>query len=272
MGRIILTRLLQTTNSKSSSQIFRFEATVSRSSSVKKLADEFARYKDRVHISHGGNVEAARQSDVVVLSFPPDQTDKVLGEPGLAQAVKGKLIINILAGITRPQIEAHVGGSQSHGTHIVSAIPTIGAQVGESATLVAEDEGEPLPADVQNLVQGILHPLGRIIPVPSHLLDRTMAVSATTHGLMTILIDALIDGGAAAGVSRQQMLDVVGQSMRGYCALLGEGHDNADLKRSMLIPNGFTVRSILSLERKGVRSAVSDAVVETVRLTEPSHK
>ena len=272
MGRIILTRLLQNTSSIPPLQILRLEATVSRSSSVSKLANEFARYKDRVHISHGGNVEVARRSDVVILSFPPDQTETVLSEPGLAQAFKGKLIISILAGITRSQIEAHVGDSKSQGIHIVSAMPSIGAQVGESATLLAEDEGETLPAGVQDLVQGILGPLGRIIPVPSHLLDRTMAVSATTHGLMTILIDALVDGGAAAGVPRQQMLDVVGQSMRGYGALLGEGYDNAQLKRSMLIPNGFTVRSILALERKGVRPAVSDAVVETVRLTEPSQK
>lgn len=232
-----------------------------------QLSKEFTAYEDRVQISARENVDAASKADVVLLSIPPNQIFKLFDEPGFAQALRGKLIINVVAGVTNQQIGNLLGTSNSANTYIVSAIPTVGTQIGQSATLIEQTE-ETLPPHIQAHVDAIFSPLGSITLVPTAIYNRAMAVSAATHGLMTILTDALIDGGAAAGLPRQVMLDVVSHSIRGYSTMLAEGYDNATLKEAMLIPNGFTVRSILAFERKGLRSAISDTLVETVRLTE----
>src|SRR6266542_2446193 len=116
MGKAILKGLLR--DSKTSVlRNCRFEASVARNVSSQRLQQDFAPFVDRIQIHCDNNLRVARDADVILLSFPPNQLASILGGPGMGEALEGKLIISILAGIGRAQIEDQLSkSSRNKGT------------------------------------------------------------------------------------------------------------------------------------------------------------
>lgn len=81
------------------------------------LDAEFAKHDDRVEVTCGRNVEAASSADVIILSFPPNQAQRVLSEHGMRDAVRDKPIIGILAGVSKSDIEQYLSGQTENLQH-----------------------------------------------------------------------------------------------------------------------------------------------------------
>ncbi|EHY54807.1 uncharacterized protein HMPREF1120_02971 [Exophiala dermatitidis NIH/UT8656] len=134
------------------------------------------------------NVEAARASNVVVLAL--------LGDADFSRALEGKLIIFKVAGVGISEIVEILSRTthteQRH--HIARVIPSIGAQIGESMSLLA---AATLSTDDQNLVSWLFKLVGRTLQVPESLLATATAVSAACHALTVVAAGALVDGSVA---------------------------------------------------------------------------
>lgn len=258
MGKALLSGFLNNLQTGALAKL-RYEVAVTSTASAERLQKAFADHKDRAEFTVGKNVEVVQRAGAVVLAFRPDQLQSILSQSGMSDALHGKLIISILAGISPEEIIDQL----SCNVHVVRVMPSMGAQAYESTTLTAADQ-PPLPADLKEFTETLFESSGKIYTVPSDLYDSIMAFTTVCHAMMAIAIDALVDGGAAAGIPGELSLPIAAQCFQGYAKLLGRGDEPAELKKSILIPNGFTVNSILRLERKGMRSAVSDTVVETV--------
>lgn len=274
MGRAILWGLLER-NGSSVLRDCRFEASVSSSSSAQRLQQHFSPFAERCKVHYNTNLQAARDADVILLAFPPSQLSAVLGEPGMGAAVQDKLVISILAGVERAQIQRELSTSYLQNpptgpsrANIVRVMPTLGAQAYESASVIAVDE-PAVPPHLMQLSQKIFQHIGETYTVPGDLFDSMMSLGAAVHGLMAVSVDALLDGTTVAGIPRQHALGFIGQCFRGYATLVSRGKEPAELKNSVMIPKGFTPRAVLTLERRGVRSAISDTVVESVASTRP---
>lgn len=122
----------------------RFLACVNREDSIKKLQKQFASLGalgEGVEISAQQNVDAVKQADVVLLwwvypgdvplrvsmicSCKPQQASSILGEDGMREALAGKLLISILAGVTIVQLKALVDSS----TKVIRAMPNTPCKV-----------------------------------------------------------------------------------------------------------------------------------------------
>lgn len=68
--------------------------------SAERLRQTLRRYDEGIQPRVNGNVEVAASSNVVILGHKPYQVKQVLGEKGMAEALRGKMIISILAGVT----------------------------------------------------------------------------------------------------------------------------------------------------------------------------
>ena len=88
-------------------------------------------------------MEAVKNSDAVLFAFPPEKINEVLGETEMRQVLRHKTIISILARTRRDDIAQIIQGQKSLPTspsddlRIVRAMPTMGTEVRESATLIA---------------------------------------------------------------------------------------------------------------------------------------
>ena len=230
-------------------------------------------------------MRVADYSDVVMLAFPPDQTKTALGNEGwMWEALRGKLVISILAGITCADIEnaafedsfeameqEEKSRESVERLHVVRVMPSLGARALESASLMVDEEPR-LPEDMQRLAERIFGCVGQIHHCAPELFDELTAVNGVCHALMSVAIDAMTDGCVAKGIPRDHARVFAGMSWAGYAKLLAEGKEPAELKNSLLIPNGLTVQAMLALERGGVTTAVSDAVSSTIDYTKAMNK
>lgn len=104
MATAIVQGLLNRARTGGQQRISHITACVSSNTSAERLRNVFQPHRDRVRVVSNGNIDAASSADVVMLAHKPYQVQKVLGEAGLAEALRGKKIISILAGVTTGQI------------------------------------------------------------------------------------------------------------------------------------------------------------------------
>lgn len=227
-------------------------------------------------------------ADVVVLAFPPRELDAVFGDGsnGLADALRGKLTISLLAGVSCDRLTTALSrpatttttkeGGRGEGSdprrqhHVMRAIPSIGAQVRDSVTLIAETKSHAGP-EQQAVTAWLFEQLGRPVQrLPEPLMDEATALGAACNALAIIAIDAVVDAGVAEGIPRSAAMQLAAASLRSASGLLlpgGGGMTPESLKAAMSVPKGITINAVLALERGGARSAVSDAVRDAIRYT-----
>ncbi|KAI3487980.1 hypothetical protein L1887_48063 [Cichorium endivia] len=91
-----------------------------RLESVRRLKKVFADYPD-IAIHAGKNVQAAQEADVILLGCKPQMVQDIIAEPGMREALDGKLVISICAGLRISQMvrmgdSRHQGG-EGHAKH-----------------------------------------------------------------------------------------------------------------------------------------------------------
>lgn len=270
MGTALLSGIIKSLG-ESDREKLKFSVSAPSQASIQRLQQAFNSYKDQVDVITTDNVEAARNSDVAILAFQPQQLATVLTSSSLSEDLRGKLIISVLAGVSsREIIETVYGATDSTSESRVSrVIPSIGAQINESASLVAETQ---LSQSDRDLVEWLFQLVGQTIFVPEQLIDAATGVSSACHALTVVAADAIVDGSVAEGVSRPVALEIAAQCLRSSASML-QGHATIEsFKDSMSIARGITINALLELERGKVRSGISDAVRHAVRYAQGLNK
>jgi pyrroline-5-carboxylate reductase len=121
------------------------------------------------------------------------------------------------------------------------------------------------PHDLE-LGRKIFAAVGEVVEVPEHLLDAVTGLSGSGPGYIALVIEALTDGGVAAGLPRGTASQLALQTVLGTAQLLKEsGMHPAELKDRVTSPGGTTINGIAQLERSGFRSALIEAVIAATR-------
>lgn len=216
-------------------------------------------------------MSAVRTSDVIILGADPADIEALMRESGLADAFKGKLLISIVAGWTRPNLEKALYGSftkvgnQRDRAWIVRTLPNIAASVSQSMTAIEFVE-PPIPEDKMALVQSIFEAIGKTIKVPTRLMPVATAVGGSTPAFFAIICDALIDAAMATGLPREAAQTMIYQAMKGTASLLQTGINPGQLKEMGTSPAGCTIGGVMVLEESAVRGHVGRALRESVAI------
>ena len=108
----------------------------------------------------------------------------------------------------------------------------------------------------------ILGASGRIVEVREHDLDAVTGLSGSGPAYVFLMIEALAEGGVAAGLGRETATMLAAQTMLGAAQMaLAAESSPADLRAAETSPAGTTATGLLILEREGVRSALIEAVL-----------
>jgi pyrroline-5-carboxylate reductase len=92
-------------------------------------------------------------------------------------------------------------------------------------------------------------------------MDAVTGLSGSGPGYVALVVEALTDGGVAAGLPRAIAQKLALQTVRGTAQLLQEtGIHPAELKDRVTSPGGTTIAGIAQLEQAGLRSALIQAV------------
>ncbi|CEJ59739.1 Putative Pyrroline-5-carboxylate reductase [Penicillium brasilianum] len=269
LGSAILNSLLRTGDSD---PLFsRFIACVRSEASEKKLAEKYPQHENRLSISRGNNVQAARDSDVIILGVDPADIENVLKQPGLPEVLERKLLISIAAGWTRQKLEETIYGSETTNANqadrawVIRTLPNIAAQVSQSLTAIEVSEPSP-PESYLKLTTAIFERIGRAVQIEPRLMNATTAVGGSTPAFFAVICDALIDAAVAVGVPRNLAHTMIFQSMQGTATMLQSGMHPAVLRDQGTSPEGCTIGGLMVMEEAGVRGHIGRALREAVTL------
>lgn len=201
------------------------------------------------------NQVVASQAEVLLLAIKPQFFGAVTNALEQNTLEHGQqLVISILAGTPLQRLEAAFPRQP-----VIRAMPNTPATIGAGMTAIAP--GQHATTEHLQLAQRIFTAVGEVAEVPESLMDAVTGLSGSGPGYVAVMIEALIDGGVAAGLPRAIATKLALQTVRGTAELLQTTKLHpAELKDRVTSPGGTTIAGIAQLEQSGFRSALIEAV------------
>jgi pyrroline-5-carboxylate reductase len=200
------------------------------------------------------NREVIEASKVILLAIKPQIFDVVAKDFQGVYSESPPLVLSILAGLSLAKLEEAMPGWP-----VVRAMPNTPSTVG--AGMTAFTLGSHSSAKHGELAYEIFSAVGQVVQVPEGMMDAVTGLSGSGPGYVAIVVEALADGGVAAGLPRAVAKQLALQTVLGTAQLLQKtGMHPAELKDRVTSPGGTTIAGIACLEELGLRSALIEAV------------
>lgn len=204
------------------------------------------------------NKQTAAEADVLILAVKPVFFPEIIEEIK-SVVTEEKLVISIAAGKTIEWIKEEF----KRPIRLIRCMPNTPALVGEGCTAVCAD-GAVRQEEIEFCMK-LMGSFGKAIAIPERLMDAAGAVGGSSPAYVFMFIEAMADGGVAAGMPRKQAYEFAAQAVLGSAKLVLEsGLHPGELKDMVCSPGGTTIEGVRVLEDKGMRSAVMEAIAACV--------
>lgn len=198
--------------------------------------------------------EAASVADVLVVAVKPKDVPTVLEAVG-ENVRQDTLVVSIAAGLTTASLESALPS----GTAVVRVMPNTPALVGEGMSAVSG--GRHCTSEQLETAEQLMRACGRALVVPEMSQDAVTAVSGSGPAYVFAVIEAMIDGGVALGLTRDTARELVVQTVYGAATMVKETGEHPGLLRERVSsPGGTTVAALRELDERAVRAAFQSAM------------
>lgn len=202
----------------------------------------------------GTNVGVVQSAQTLFLAVKPDQVAGVLAEVREPFTTE-HLLVSIAAGVPIAKME----GGLPLGARVIRVMPNTPALVGEAAAGYAL--GKAATAADGELAQKLFSAVGVAFQVKEYLLDAVTGLSGSGPAYVYQFIEALSDGGVAAGLPRDVATQLAAQTVLGSAKMVLEtGQHPGALKDMVTSPGGTTIEGLHELEKGKLRGTVISAV------------
>ncbi len=204
--------------------------------------------------------EVIAQSDVLVLAVKPHILPQIL--PALQKdiAAKAPLVVSIAAGKTLEEL----AGFLPEGTPIVRVMPNINATIGASTSGLCANA--LVTAEQKATVRRMFETIGTVAEVAEEHFSIFTVLAGSAPAFAYLYMDALARAGVKAGMSKQQALQIVAETVIGSAKMVLESNDVPwALIDRVCSPGGTTIEGIAALQENGFESTITkafDAVLE----------
>lgn len=221
-------------------------------------------------------VDAVDAANYVVVAVKPADVQHVIGDIADTAAkaesnAAEQVFVTVAAGVTTAYYENKLPA----GSPVVRVMPNAPMLVGGGVSALAP--GRFATAQHLKEVSSLFDAVGGVLTVAESQLDAVTAVSGSGPAYFFLMVEALVDAGVDAGLSRAVATDLAVQTMAGSAAMLLERLDDAapdgdsamgvtvntsaaQLRATVTSPGGTTAAGLRELERGGLRAAVANAV------------
>lgn len=200
------------------------------------------------------NREVARHADLLLVALKPQVLERVC-RPLAAEIGPGTLVVSIAAGVTVSTLESIFGAQRA----IVRVMPSIvhTVQSGVAALCGNAAAGRAQVRFVLDLFRSI----GVAEEVEERLMDAVTGLSGSGPAFVFAFLEAMSDGGVAAGLPRALATRFAAQTALGAAKWVLEGRRPGELRDLVTSPGGTTIAGLRAAEARGLRSSVIEAVV-----------
>lgn len=198
-----------------------------------------------------------QEADIVFIAVKP-QVFPILKKNGIGLAYKGT-VISIMAGIDRENILSAFPEAE-----VVRTMPNVPALVGEGITGICFSG--TISENNKEKVVSLLESIGKTLVLEEKNIDALTGLSGSGPAFVFQFAEALADGGVYCGLSRKDAYLLAAQTILGSAKMILEtGKHPGELKDSVTSPGGTTIEGIKTLEQRGFRNAVMDAVISSCK-------
>jgi pyrroline-5-carboxylate reductase len=198
--------------------------------------------------------ELFREAHRIVLAIKP-QVMREIGNQLQSHVTSQHLIVSIVAGITLPQLHSMLGTDR-----LIRVMPNTPCQVLAGASGIAA--GRSASTDDLAWAEQLMNAVGTSVRVSDHAMHAVTAVSGSGPAYVLTMIEALADGGVAAGLSRDMALQLAAQTVYGTAKMMLETKTHPAVLRDQVVsPAGTTIAALRVLEQSAFRSALIEAVM-----------
>lgn len=202
----------------------------------------------------GSNRDLIQSCPVILLAVKPQIFDQVARDFQELSCPIPPLVISILAGVSLARLEAAVPGWP-----VIRAMPNTPATVGAGMTAMAA--GSRTLEEHCTQARRIFEAVGQVVQVPEALMDAVTGLSGSGPAYVAIVMEALADGGVAAGLPRSIAHQLAVQTVFGTAQLVQQtGIHPAVLKDQVTSPGGTTIAGVACIEELGLRFSLIEAV------------
>ncbi|KAL4874893.1 hypothetical protein BJY04DRAFT_224587 [Aspergillus karnatakaensis] len=262
IGQALLSAILPSVSQKGS-PISGITVAFGSEESKARLQKQFHGTPHPVRFVSNQNPQAVNSSEAILLAFPPDQIQTVLRDAAMQNALKGKTIISILARTPRTTLRDLLGETISEETPIIRAMPTIGTEIHESATLI----GPPTSSAEEEallLATWIFSQAGRVFHVTDDYFDTATGLSAFSNALTTVATQILAHTALEEGIPAEDAVAIAAQCIRGTASIMLAGKSPGDLGASLSAPGSITGQAIENLRSSGLQRILEDTLAEAI--------
>lgn len=191
--------------------------------------------------------------EMVIIAVKPYMVDKVI-EP-VKNILKDKIVVSVVAGYTFDKYEKIL----EEGTHHISTIPNTPVSVGEG--IIICEETHSLSEEELKIFDEVFSKIALIKMVETKLLGIGGTICGCAPAFVSMFMEALSDAAVLHGIPRELSYELVSQMVLGTGKMQLDTHTHPGvMKDAVCSPGGTTIVGVAALERKGMRSAIIDAV------------
>lgn len=199
------------------------------------------------------NTELVSSVDVVVLAVKPYLVESVLKE--VAKAIEGKVVISVAVNLSSQTLKGWAPECS-----VLAVLPNTPVAINEGIVLCEQEDALVSDAQREDLFE-LLRLLGRVVRLPSAQLKVGGILSGCGPAYAAMVIEGLADGAVRSGLPRAVAYELASQMLVGTAQLqLATGAHPGAMKDAVCSPGGTTIEGVAVLERRGLRSALIDAV------------
>ncbi|KAM3416817.1 hypothetical protein BST61_g8408 [Cercospora zeina] len=246
----------------------RFNACARSSAGAKKIHDALDNFDANLEVFEIWDIAAVKEADVIVL----DSLGAGL-EESLCEALEGKLVISIAAGVPRQNVLHTLSrgvSSKRDKFTVVRAAPNIAAAVRESMTAV--ERSYPPGHEKMEMVEWIFESVGKVVYQSQYVMDAGMAFCSSGPAMCALIAESLAAGAIRSGMPRDEAYTMAAQIMKGTAALIQDGEHPALLRDKSLAPTNGAAVGLQVLEEGAVRGTISKATTAAIEASKAAHK
>ncbi|MEO9892105.1 pyrroline-5-carboxylate reductase [Aurantibacter sp.] len=200
------------------------------------------------------NVEAVRNSQVLIFAVQPSQLESILIDIKSVLA-KRHIIISTITGFSIAKIEALIG--ENH--NIIRSMPNTAISVGKSMTCICSNEKGKSRID---LAKAIFNRMGHSIVIPEEQMQAATVICASGIAFWMRLMRATTQGAIQLGFDAKEAQELAVYTCNGAASLLIESgnHPEEEIDR-VTTPQGCTIQGLNEMEHQGLSSSLIQGIV-----------
>lgn len=222
---------------------------------TRRSEDGLKKFSERGFKATIDNVDAVKNSDIIILAITPRQLDGVIEEIKGVLEEKRHIVLSVVSGASIKQIKSQI----QKNIPVVRVMPNTAIAIQESMTCISADENDKEALEVS---KNIFDKMGKSVVIHEELMVPATALCACGIAFFFRAIRAASQGGIEIGFHAEDALFMAAQTAKGAAAMIIDGgaHPEGEVDK-VTTPRGCTITGLNQMEHSGFSSSMIKGIV-----------